>query len=86
MRPVDPKRLHDLEETAREIGHLIGGAIEQRTGAKQGFCLMMFSFDGPEMTWISNGERADMIKVLKEFQRALETNTADVLSRPKGSG
>jgi hypothetical protein len=86
MRPIDPKTLHDLEATAREIGHLIGGAVDQLGKGQNGFCLMLYSFDGPELTWISNSNRDDMIKVLSEFKKALKENMADTLSRPKGSG
>jgi len=34
---------------------------------KWGFALMIFSFDGPEFTWISNAQRADMVKAMQEF-------------------
>jgi len=84
MRPIDMQKLHQLEEQAREIGVLIGRGIEKR--GKYGFCLMLFDFDGPELTWISNSNRDDMIKVLDEFKTALFENTADKLSRPRGQG
>jgi len=32
-----------------------------------GFSLFVFSFNGPDFFWISNAERPDMIKALKEF-------------------
>jgi hypothetical protein len=28
---------------------------------------MIFSFDGPEFTWISNANRADMVRAMQEF-------------------
>lgn len=34
---------------------------------KVGFGLVMFSFDGPELTWISNAERSDMATALREL-------------------
>lgn len=90
MRAVDPKTLHEIEEMAREVGALIGEATRRQAQAKgierYGFALMMFSFAGPEFTWISNAEREDMIKVLKEFIQQLKAGTADELSRPKGRG
>jgi len=30
---------------------------------------MIFSFDGPEFTWISNAQRAYMVKAMQEFIR-----------------
>jgi hypothetical protein len=74
MRPVDGDKMRRLEALAREVGHLIGDAIEVG-GVRQGFALMLFSFEGPEFTWVSNAQRADMLKVLEEFvqrQRAGE--------------
>lgn len=82
MKPIDMAYLHSLEAKAREIGHQIGGAV----GKGNGFALLLFSFDGPEMTWISNANRDDMIKVLDEFKAALKAGEADSLSRPKGRG
>lgn len=82
MRAIDLALLHRLEKQARKLANLIGYGIEKG----HGFVLMVFSFDGPEMTWISNANREDMIKVLDEFKAALINGAADELSRPKGSG
>lgn len=76
MRDLDPKTLHDLESKAREIGHLIGGAVDQLGKGLNGFCLMLYSFNGPELTWISNGNREDMVKIMREFVQRLEDNMA----------
>jgi len=44
----------------------------------------MFSFDDdPEMTWISNAERADMIKALKEFINKMEQGDADEFDKAR---
>lgn len=90
MKPIDPRKLHEMEDKAREIGHLIGNAIKghcrEKNLSRYGFALMMFSFDGAELTWISDSNRDDMIKLLDEFKQALENNNADALSRPKGRG
>ena len=67
-----------LERMARNIGQMIGDAIN-RAGHKYGFCLFLFSFNGPEMTFISNADRADMVKALEEFiqrQRSGDANQA----------
>ena len=87
-RAVDMAKLHALEEQARGIGRLIGDAIKKNPalGRNFGFALMMFSYEGPEFTWISTAQREDMIKVLDEFRERLIAKTADELSRPKGRG
>lgn len=83
LKPVDVSKLHRMEKVNREVGALIGEAIEQ-SGGKYGFALFMFSFnDESEMTWISNAERADMIKALKEFIQKNETGEDDEFEKAK---
>jgi hypothetical protein len=72
---MDAAKIRKMESDAREIGKLIGDAIEQR-GQKNGFALMIFSFDGPEFTYISNAQRGDMIKTMKELIQRLECGEA----------
>ena len=78
MREIDPERLKHLESTARDIGHILGKTVN-RWGAPRefGFALMLFSYDGPELTWISSADRADMIKVLDEFKEKLQGGKAN---------
>lgn len=71
-KQIDPAKLRYLEAKAREIGKLIDSAINESVtgGASEkrfGFALLLFSFDGSELTWLSNAERADMIKALEEL-------------------
>lgn len=80
-KPVDFSKLNRMEKVNREVGQLIGGAIEE-SGGGYGFALLMFSFgDEPEMTWISNAERPDMIKALREFIEQSERGTDDELGK-----
>jgi hypothetical protein len=66
-KPIDPQRMRKIEYYTREIGTLISQAINP-TGKKViGFALMIFSFDGSEFSWISNADRADMVKTMQEF-------------------
>ena len=53
MRDVDGEQMRQMEDMAREIGALIGTACKT-VGPDKGFCLMLFSFEGPEFTYISN--------------------------------
>jgi hypothetical protein len=61
-----------LEKVTREIGGIIGDAVRQTAGPGVGFCLMLFDF-GPRgaLSYLSNAERDDMIKVLDEFKTRL---------------
>ena len=68
MREVNPELMRQMEATAREIGNILSQAIKDYHGlVKQGFVLFLFTNDGPEMTYISNSNRSDMVKALKEF-------------------
>ena len=65
-----PIALCDLEKTCRTIGRTIGPAIEEQHGKYQvGFALLLFDFGvgaGNHVTYLSNANRLDMIKVLYE--------------------
>jgi hypothetical protein len=75
-QPIDPKKMRYLEATSRDIGHLIGNAINRQSqgGKKQyGFCLILFSYEGSELTFISSAERSDMLKLLQEMVSKLRS-------------
>jgi len=62
--------LEQLEEKARDVGHLIGSVCDNMG---VGFALLMFDFgEHGNMTWISNAQRADMIKALRELIERLQ--------------
>lgn len=69
MKPVDPEKMRMMEAKAREIGEVLGRAVKApgETHGKFGFVLMLLSYDGPEFTYISNVERAGMVKTMQEF-------------------
>lgn len=72
---IDPKVMADIELKCREIGHIIADVINTKELQKKyGFCMMVFAFEGPEFTYISNAERDSMIATLKEFQVHLQRN------------
>jgi hypothetical protein len=86
-REIDPKLLHDMEAHARNIARLLDDRLNPtRPPRTHGFALLIFAFEGPELTWISNAERDDMVKALKELLERFEAGSADELSRPKGRG
>jgi hypothetical protein len=65
MKPT-PLLLY-LEELTRLIALEIGLRFTRDKQRQAGFCLIMFSMTGPELTYVSNAEREDMITTLKEF-------------------
>ena len=69
LGPMDPEKLRKMEAFCRELGGVIGDAVDGRIGGHQGFAFFLFSFNGPEMTWISNAQRADIIAALEAFIR-----------------
>lgn len=64
MMVADPKLLA-MERGARQIGRRISGDLPSSVG----FCLLLFDFGPPggNATYISNAQRADVIRILKEF-------------------
>ena len=70
MREMDGDKIRSMEAAGRDIAKSLQVAFERfgaKGGEKWGFALMIFSFDGPEFTWISNAQRADMVKTMQEF-------------------
>jgi hypothetical protein len=80
MRPIDPEKMRAMEYASRDLGKVLGRVLEEyfaKSGEKWGFGLFIFSFEGPEFTWISNAKRADMVKTMQEF---ISRNPPDVTS------
>lgn len=76
--PIDKEK---LEEVCQDIGYTLGKVLARRFGERKvGFCLLMFDFgEGGHMTYMSSGDRADMIDALGEFQRFLQTGQSGVV-------
>lgn len=56
--------LDQLEEQARQVASSIGGSLP----AGVGFTLLLYSFgEGGHLTYISNANRADMVKAMREL-------------------
>lgn len=59
-----------LERVARELGEVIESCLPS---GKVGFALSLFTFSEPRyLAWISNADRADMIRALREQADRLE--------------
>jgi hypothetical protein len=79
-RDVDPRILAFIQGEVRKIGRIIDSSLNPNLNEKEyGFAIFLFSFDGPEFTWLSNAEREDMIKVLKELIDKFERGRQDEL-------
>lgn len=80
MRDMDGEKMRSMEAAGRDIAKSLGVAMkrfQENSGEQWGFALMIFSFDGTEFTWISNAQRADMVKAMQEF---INRNPPDQLS------
>lgn len=65
-------KLKRIEADAREIADVIGAQMPKGWG----FALLFFDFNGPESSWISNANRSDMVKMLREMSNRLELDAA----------
>jgi len=79
MPPVDDVLLAALEGSARDVAKAIDEALQGRHGKRIGFALLVFSFNGPELTWVSNAGRDDMLQALREFIAKSEAGMGDEL-------
>lgn len=68
MREVDQEKLERTQELTRMVGRVINSAVQP-----YGFALLIFSFEGPELSYVSNADRDDMVKVLEEFTANLKS-------------
>ena len=66
--------LKELEAEIRQMGKLVDKALNPGPEKRIGFTLLLFNFgEGGYTTYISNGNRDDVIKSLKEFLIYVET-------------
>lgn len=65
MRRMDPRKMAMLGGAIKAMAPYIKEALAPMQTA--GFCLFVFTTDGPELAYISDAQRADMIRVLKQF-------------------
>lgn len=66
-----------LEEVERKM-QKIGAMVKAETPAGWGFAVLCFSFgENGFMNWVSNAERDDMIKALREMAARMESDRRD---------
>ncbi len=70
MASEKARQLTTVEETAQHIGRMIGNAMPPGWG----FALVTFTFgEGGYVSYISNAEREDMVRALRECADKLES-------------
>ena len=70
---MTPQTRRLLESVAQQIGGRVGDSIEGTGLEKQvGFCLLLFTWEPGFLTHVSNGDRADVAKMLREYADVLE--------------
>ena len=75
--------LEEAERKTGEIGKLIGSQMPKGYG----FALLLFSFgDDGFMNWVSNAQRPDMIKALRETADRLEKDPRNFHRTPRKEG
>ena len=66
--PIDPEEVRKLEAAARDLGEVLSRACNDFGGPHRwGFALVLFRFDGGELSYVSNADRADMLRMFQEF-------------------
>ena len=66
-KPWDIEKLRKMEAEARTLAKLLDKGLQGQFGERMGFTLFLFTFDGSELTYISNAQRPDMILAIKEW-------------------
>lgn len=67
MKEISKEKLRGMESNARNLAGKIDQHMSIASTEHYGFALVLFSFEGPELTYVSNAERADMINALEEL-------------------
>lgn len=73
------KHEQELNEITKLLGKSLGEELgDLTTGPPLGFMLMVFDFgEGGFLSYVSNAQRADMVKVLREQADRLEAKMDD---------
>ena len=72
----DQSNFEILNKEIQEVLKQLGRGIGQQLPKNWGFTLMLFSYKGPELFYISNANREDMIKTMHEFIDKLKEDSS----------
>lgn len=69
-------KLEELERVCRDVGRLLAKSIAEEIGAPAGFVLIVSDFgDDGSFTYVSNVQRADVVRLLKEARDKIAAST-----------
>ena len=83
---IHPQYRAAMNRVARAIDEAFNGKPKRNRKPKVGFILLTAEFgkiDGGRVNYISNGERADMIAMMREYLARLEGRYQDGPERPQ---
>ena len=73
MPPIEPVSNPLIEQSTDHVMRLMAGDVSKYLSASYGFMIMVFPFDGRHAcSYISNTNRGDMIRALREQANVLE--------------
>ena len=77
MTPEQEREQAFLEEEARTLARLLDTGLNRGGPRKRGFALLLFAFGAPPQpaTYISNGDREDMIRAVEEWLERAKART-----------
>ncbi len=86
VAPITEQYREQMNGIARAIDEAFNGKRKPGRKPKVGFILLMAEFgkiDGGRVNYISNGDRADMIAMLREYLARVEGRYAEPTDRPQ---
>lgn len=84
--PIQEQYRRQMNKLARTIDEYFNGRRKPGRKPRVGFILLTAEFgkiDGGRVNYISNGERADMIAMLREYLARVEGRYSDGTGRPQ---
>lgn len=86
VAPIQEQYRKQMNDLARKIDRWFNGKPKPNKKPKVGFILLTAEFgkmEGGRVNYISNGEREDMITMLREYLARVEGRYQDGPSRPQ---
>lgn len=85
VAPIQPDAHRSMKKLAREIDRELNGKAKG-DNRRWGFVLLVSEFDKIEdgrVSYISNGERADIIAMLREYLARVEGRYSESVTKPQ---
>lgn len=62
------------DKVLQNLAKILDELFPELYGQKMGFALLVFPFDNPSGDYVSNVERSDMVKAMREIANRIEDN------------